>query len=82
MAVTARPRPSEPGAGAPPCWTAAPDKSGPSRIVRQQYGPAPGSPQARKNPANAVAAVPIPIRAIQQRLINPDRFDKNFRGAR
>jgi hypothetical protein len=37
-----------------------PDKSGPSRIDRQQYGPAPGSPQARKSPADAATAVPIP----------------------
>jgi len=59
-AVTARPGPSEPGAGAPPGWIAAPDRSGSSRIVRQQYGPAPGWPQACEGPADAAAAVPIP----------------------
>jgi len=78
MAVTARPRPSEPGAGAPPCWIAAPDRSGPSRIVRQQYGPAPGPPQACKGPADGRGSPDSRSGRSGARLINPDRFDKNL----
>jgi hypothetical protein len=50
----------------------------PSRIVRQQYGPASGWPQAREGWADAAAAARFPVRAIPLRLINPDRFDKKF----
>ncbi len=53
-------------------------QSGPSQIGLHQYGPAPGSPQACRAPADAAMAVPIPGSGDLSKVKQSGPFDKNF----
>lgn len=79
LRLAAQPRPPELRTGAPPCWIAAPDGSGPAGSFASNMG----LPPARRKRAKVWPMRPRRSRLRSgrswPRLINPDRFDKNFR---